>query len=132
MVPVKCGGPCGRTLMIWDTTTLFCRMGDGIGKVDLCDRCLPPANVEFEGGTQLDFVRDKVKVDVPVAFDPGFSGPEDGSGERFAKRSSEVPWNTHMFWWFVHNAVAHLLISFLPWKPFFRFHDWTSRKMHGR
>jgi hypothetical protein len=133
MVPQKCDGPCGRTLMIWDTTTFFSRFGDGIGKIHICDDCLPPANVKHESGVQLNFVREKQAVAAPpIEFDPGFHEPEDGSGQRFAKRSAEVPWNTHMFWWFVHNSIAHPLIGFLPWKPFFQFHDWTSRKMHGR
>jgi hypothetical protein len=61
----------------------------------------------------------------------GFNRPEDGSQERFEADRQVRPWASHMVWWFVHNAVAHLLIAVLPIKPFFTFHDWTSRKMHG-
>lgn len=64
--------------------------------------------------------------------DGPFSRPEDGSGERYVERRSSVPWATHTLWWVVHNAIAHPLIAFLPIGPAFTFHDWTSRKMHGR
>lgn len=62
----------------------------------------------------------------------GFDRPEDGSAQRYVARRSARPWVAHTFWWVVHNAVSHLLIGLVPIKPFFRFHDWTSRKMHGR
>lgn len=32
-------------------------------------------------------------------------------------------------WWLVHNLIAHVLIGLFPFKPFFQFHDWTSRRM---
>ena len=61
----------------------------------------------------------------------GFDRPEDGSAERYAARRAVRPWSAHAFWWVVHNAVAHPLIAFVPRRLCFRFHDWTSRRMHG-
>ena len=71
----------------------------------------------------------------PEAAEPevvGFDRPEDGSEARYHRRRAARPWSAHTFWWVVHNAVAHPLIAVLPRTRFFRFHDWTSRKMHGR
>ena len=34
-----------------------------------------------------------------------------------------------IFWWLTHNAIAHFLIAFLPFKLFFNFHDFTSKKI---
>jgi hypothetical protein len=62
----------------------------------------------------------------------GFDQPEDGSEERYVRRRQARPWAAHTTWWVVHNAVAHPLIAILPVRPLFQFHDWTSRKMHGR
>lgn len=64
--------------------------------------------------------------------DGPFSRPEDGSQQRYEHRRTVVPWHTHSLWWFVHNAIAHPLIAVLPIEKTFEFHDWTSRKMHGR
>jgi hypothetical protein len=61
----------------------------------------------------------------------GFERPEPGSRDRYDERRRTQPWAAHTFWWIVHNAVAHPLIAFAPRAPFFRFHDWTSYKMHG-
>lgn len=36
----------------------------------------------------------------------------------------------HHFWWFVHNCIAHILIGVCPVNVFFRFHDYTSRKIN--
>lgn len=36
----------------------------------------------------------------------------------------------HGFWWVTHNAVAHPLIAFFPFKPMFKFHDYTSNKIN--
>ncbi len=138
MVPQKCDGPCGRTLMIWDCTTFWCRTGDthdDLGEIHLCDDCLPPTKVKVDKRMLLDF---KYKNDPepivrrPKAEPLGFSEPEDGSEARYDKRKAEHPWLKHTAWWFVHNCVAHVLIGILPLKPFFTFHDWTSRKMHGK
>ena len=71
---------------------------------------------------------------IPLAkkgYDPGFDRPEDGSQKRYIERRKVRPWGAHTFWWVLHNAVAHPLIAFLPFTPLFRFHDWTSRRMHG-
>lgn len=62
----------------------------------------------------------------------GFDQPEEGSKDRYDKRRAEQPWAKHRFWWLVHNTVSHPLIGLVPWRPMFRFHDWTSKKMHGR
>ena len=72
------------------------------------------------------------REETPVTF--GFDHPEDGSGDRFASRRKKynVPWTDHTFWWLVHNVISHPLIGFLPLKPFFGFHDWTSRRLHAR
>jgi hypothetical protein len=62
----------------------------------------------------------------------GFNEPEAGAEQRYLARKAAHPWTAHTFWWLVHNAVAHPLIAFLPLRPFFAFHDWTSRRMHGK
>ena len=62
----------------------------------------------------------------------GFERPEPGAQERYDERRKTQPWSAHTFWWIVHNAVAHPLIALIPRKPLFRFHDWTSYKMHGK
>lgn len=68
----------------------------------------------------------------PLDPNAGFIEPEDGSEERYLRRRQARPWTAHTFWWIVHNAVAHPLIAFLPFRPLFQFHDWTSRRMHGK
>lgn len=150
MVPQKCDGPCGRTLMIWDCTTFWCRAGEernDLGKIHLCDDCLPPTKVTVDKLMLLDFKRKALHHSASPAeleefaaaqramkreHDAGFTEPEDGSEARYDKRKAEHPWLKHTAWWFVHNCVAHVLIGILPLKPFFTFHDWTSRKMHGK
>jgi hypothetical protein len=67
-----------------------------------------------------------------VADTSGFFLLEDGSQERYEDRKEYLPWVNYKAWWLLHNAVAHPLIAVLPFKPFFDFHDWTSRKMHGK
>lgn len=62
----------------------------------------------------------------------GFTQPEDGSEARFEARSERQAAMRHTFWWLVHNAVAHPLIAFVPRHFAFEFHDWTSRKLHGK
>lgn len=63
-------------------------------------------------------------------------GDENGSQERYDERLSQKwepvrqGWFIHYAWWLLHNAVAHPLIAVAPVKPFFDFHDWTSRKMN--
>lgn len=65
----------------------------------------------------------------------GFDAPEDGSEERFRERIRQfkvksMPLALHHAWWVVHNCVAHPLIGVAPIKPFFDFHDYTSRKIN--
>lgn len=67
----------------------------------------------------------------------GFVDLEDGAGERYITRAAATPpqWPVRVArhaWWIAHNTVAHPLIGLLPVGPFFRLHDWTSRKMHGK
>lgn len=67
----------------------------------------------------------------------GFDVDEDGSEERFATDivaydADQRPRAVLFAWWLLHNLVAHPLIGVLPLKPFFSFHDWTSRRMHLR
>lgn len=155
MVPQKCDGPCQRNLMIWDTTRVWCRMEKGLGEAYLCDDCMPPGNFKREEDMEINFVRlsdakaraqklaeierktrEEMRkiagVDLRDGFDPGFHHPEIGSEDRYAKRVRQVPWLRHTFWWFVHNCVAHPIIGILPFTPFFKFHDWTSVKMHAK
>lgn len=146
MVPADCD-ICKRRLMIWDVTTFWCRSSIGIGEVYICDECLPQDRVRLDKDTEIDFrgiktQEEKIEADtatkmrkaVSVAklFDPGFTGPEDGSELRYNKRKAKHPWLKHTGWWIVHNCVSHVLIGILPLKSFFQFHDWTSRKMHGK
>lgn len=120
MVPMKCDGPCARTLMIWDTVRLQSRDRDR--EYWLCEQCLVGEGLELPSKAPQIVKR----------WDPGFTGPEDGSEDRYVLRRSQRPWAIHTFWWFVHNCVSHVMIGLVPMKPFFKFHDWTSRKMHGR
>lgn len=82
----------------------------------------------------LDEVFARKDEEHPLQKEFGFTVPEDGSEERYQERRKKynVPWTTHTFYWVIHNAVAHPLIGVCPIKPFFKLHDWTSRKMHGK
>lgn len=62
----------------------------------------------------------------------GFMQPEDGSENRYDARCDRQPAARHAFWWWLHNCVAHPLIGLVPWRFAFEFHDWTSRKLHGK
>jgi len=87
---------------------------------------------------KLAYCPEHIPVEKPVEIKQeqeqirGFDRPEPGSEERFDKRSTQVPWVIHTFWWLVHNLVAHPLIGLIPVKRSFDFHDWTSYKMHGK
>lgn len=82
--------------------------------------------------------------DAKLQDDFGFTEPEDGSERRFIfsqvkqgvkppwMKQSVVPWARYRFWWLLHNAIAHPLIAIMPRRTFFRFHDYTSRRMHGK
>jgi len=37
----------------------------------------------------------------------------------------------HHFWWLTHNWLARFMIGLIPVKPFFDFHDWTSKKLNA-
>lgn len=67
-----------------------------------------------------------------LAEEFGFTKPEDGAEDRYRERSARQSSARHAFWWWLHNCVAHPLIGIVPRRAFFRFHDWTSRKLHGR
>ena len=62
----------------------------------------------------------------------GFTQPEDGSENRYDERRARQSSGRHAFWWWLHNCVAHPLIGVMPRRFAFEFHDWTSRKLHGR
>ena len=62
----------------------------------------------------------------------GFDRPEPGSEHRYHERAHERPWTAHTFWWIIHNVIAHPLIGLIPVNRTFKFHDWTSYKMHGK
>lgn len=62
-------------------------------------------------------------------------GHEDGSGDRYFFRmklysNNKKPIVVYRFWWFVHNCIAHFLIGIMPFDMFFKFHDWTAKKMN--
>lgn len=62
-------------------------------------------------------------------------GHEDGSEERFRERLAKHDdaygsRRRHHLWWLVHNCLAHPLIGVCPIRPFFRFHDWTARRIN--
>lgn len=67
----------------------------------------------------------------------GFDQPEDGSEDRYKDRwalweGMKLGAVRHYTWWLVHNLVAHPLIAVAPIRPAFRFHDWTSHRMHAK
>lgn len=135
MVPVDCA-VCQKSVMIWDATMMQCERYEGefrkehrvLYTADICKHCLPKDRMDCQG-----IVPDRnAKVQVVDIKDRSFSAPEDGSQGRFTDRKRDVPWLKHTFWWLVHNCVAHVLIGPLPFGPLFRFHDWTSKKMHGK
>jgi hypothetical protein len=62
---------------------------------------------------------------------------EYGSEQRYNSRVANYkdkrqPLKRHLFWWLVHNCVAHPLIGVFPIKTFFDLHDWTSGKINLR
>jgi hypothetical protein len=138
-----CAG-CGSDTIIFDLTKTkrgyFCKQCqekviDEIAK----DPAIQAAVIEFNKAREQ---RDAEKHPLQKEF--GFDKPEDGSERRFVHSAVKngqsmpwqdqkvtVPWVKFRFWWWVHNVVAHSLIGVLPRRTFFRFHDYTSRKMHG-
>lgn len=62
---------------------------------------------------------------------------EYGSEQRYEDRA-KVHMDTYghkkryLFWWLVHNCVAHPLIGFFPCRRMFDLHDWTSAKINVR
>lgn len=79
----------------------------------------------------------------PLQKEFGFNAPEDGSAIRYDDDlqshgawihdgvKAVVPWLQFRFWWWLHNCVAHFVIGIVPITATFRFHDYTSRRMHG-
>jgi len=51
--------------------------------------------------------------------------------EKFVLAGKSFPVLQHYMWWLIHNWLAHFMIGLLPLKPFFQFHDWTSRKLNA-
>lgn len=111
---VQCSGPCRGKVIVFDASEIN-------GKW----YCEPCEELVFKFKTQQVLTPPKIIV-------AGFTEPEDGSQKRYVDRRKKQPWLAHTAWWIVHNAIAHPLIAVAPWQPFFQFHDWTSRKMHGR
>src|SRR5688500_5368894 len=107
----RCGASGG---MEWTATKDGWHL-DPTGHEDLCPSCIAVSPPRPGSGERI-----------------GFERPEPGAHERYDQRRKTRPWTAHTFWWVVHNAVAHPLIAVIPRKPFFRFHDWTSYKMHGK
>ena len=140
MIPGRCDF-CGHTLMVWDLQEVELHASSPHRIARICDECRLKGS-HLPGPTQVQpksdplwFAFDKgvrAAEDAQTAEDAAFSGPEDGSEERYARRRRKVPWASHTLWWVVHNCVAHPLIGVAPVGPLFRFHDWTSRRMHGR
>lgn len=127
MVPVTCDD-CGAHGMVWDPGWHIVHVsGDMIKLCPACAKDLKdPAGELHEAFKYTD--------NHPLQNEFGFTVPEDGSEERFKERGQKynVPWAKHTFYWVLHNNIAHFLIGILPIKTFFKFHDWTSRKMHGK
>jgi DNA-directed RNA polymerase subunit RPC12/RpoP len=138
-----CAG-CGENTIIFDLT----RTKTGY----FCKKCSDKVIEEIAKDPKL---QDAVKAFAesrpeatgrhPLQREFGFDKPEDGSERRFvfnAVKHGErppgvtqpvtVPWVKYRFYWWLHNVVAHSLIGIAPRRTFFRFHDWTSRKMYGR
>jgi hypothetical protein len=70
------------------------------------------------------------KMEEQEALDYGEGGPKDrGAQARYEERKEKVPLRRLVFWWFVHNSIAHPLIGVLPIKPFFDFHNWTAKRI---
>jgi len=124
---------CGGVVIIFDLTKTPTgyRCMEDCGAIPFAD---PPRETEEE-----EDERD------PLQKEFGFDKPEDGSERRFVfsavkngqampwqDQKVTVPWVKFRFWWLVHNAVAHPLIALAPRRRFFEFHDYTSRKMHGK
>lgn len=143
-----CSG-CGNDTIIFDLTKTrhgyYCKacqekVIDEIAKDPAVQEA---AKVLAANRAKLQAERDAQKH--PLQREFGFDKPEDGSERRFVfdavkngesmpgqKQKVTVPWVKYRFWWFVHNAVAHPMIAIAPRRTFFQFHDYTSRKMHGK
>ena len=135
---IKCGtldGPSPRKLREggWDLDVIG---DDGIADAALCPKCVP--------GYKAPVVTAKPELH-PLQKEFGFTAPEDGAYARYdddlyargaffvaAGTKAIVPWIQYRFWWWLHNCVAHMAIGLLPIATTFRFHDWTSRRMHGQ
>ena len=94
-------------------------------------RAFDPSELWFEAADGKTFCGAHVPLPDEDAA-RGFGEPEDGAEQRYRERAASRPWVAHAVWWWVHNVIAHPLIGIAPLRSAFRFHDWTSRKMHGR
>lgn len=114
---------CGSTDIIWDLE----RHGGGFRHRDgACPSTTATTRIKRPP------THDETAADAVEAATGPFSRSEDGSEQRYIDRRTKQPWAAHTFWWALHNVVSHPLIGLVPIKLFFRFHDWTSRRMHGR
>lgn len=121
MISVKCAS-CLLNVDLFETVRVTMRDIKGY----VCESCYP--HVLQQHGLRSTPSAPVEEEDEP----PAFTEPERGSEGRYAKRKTKVPWVQHTMWWVIHNCVSHPLIGVLPFRPFFRFHDWTSVKMHAR
>lgn len=122
---------CGEEAIVWDLEKIG---GGWRHRRGECPSTTPTVRLR-RMPTHEESAADAVDSASYAKVDPaeiqGFDRPEHGSARRFDERKSRLPWLAHRFWWLVHNAVAHPLIAVMPIRPLFRFHDWTSKKMHG-
>lgn len=130
---------CGEVGVLFDMDRV-----PGLGRLGTrrkhrdCDMYNPPVSdrteevkeIQWKDPTVGEGWRRPTDEEMGKAF-AAFDRPEDGSQKRYADRVAKRPWLAHTFWWVVHNNIAHPLIGVLPVALAFRFHDWTSRKMHG-
>jgi ssDNA-binding Zn-finger/Zn-ribbon topoisomerase 1 len=133
---------CGEQTIIFDLT----KTPTGYR----CDECSKEriaelaADPDIQKAAEQFIKQQQIEQRHPLQVEFGFDKPEDGSERRFVFSATKagqaapwqdqkvtVPWVKFRFWWLVHNAVAHPLIAVAPRRTFFRFHDYTSRKMHG-
>ena len=115
---------CGEDAIIWDLE----KYAGGFRHRN--NEC--PSTVETLKMRKRKPTHDESAADAVEASTGPFARPEDGSEQRYKDRRKYRPWLAHSFWWIVHNGLSHPLIAVLPFKPLFMFHDWTSKKMHGR
>lgn len=148
-VYVSCNG-CSAKVSDWDDEIddwVILRRGTNVYRY--CPVCIPDSVKSLtESVASQDVVQgvvqDPKKEYHPLQKEFGFNAPEDGAMGRYDEdilrrgaaihldgAKAVVPWIQYRFWWFLHNCVAHVAIGLVPVRATFRFHDYTSRRMHG-